>query len=488
MYGTEELIKEVMANLRLSNFEYSDEPLLFPASKMKQFTPKKYAEMRKIGENERPSANRAAKVFLAQARFMSDFEDDYNFEGEITAFHPTYSDMTVSQLRGYFSWRTRLRHGEIQAAPLPFTFLYAFELLNGIGASSPDESFEKLYDFTEKYSELDNRVVPYFSRWMHDCIILNGLDSSLLDEEFVFPENNEQSLRDVGFDEPEVLFLTVSQNSSYRIEQSALYKKYPEDTRQALAFVLRELSMYRDYDEYETALDALCGKKRIENYYMFPGIYYCTESLHEDCVYTANSSSRYICKNGFWMHEYTLITPSIQKRITAFLKNFASEMLKRKGLKALKTLPLERRLNELIIKGIDKYDAFKLEQSRPKINIDISKLDSIRMAAETTCEKLITEADINGGEIEAEVRETIPVTAEKNASPENELIKRLISGKDYKGFLHENGYMLSVLVDSINEKYFDVFGDTVIDFDGEAPFIIEDYLQDLKEAVENESA
>lgn len=46
--------------------------------------------------------------------------------------------------------------------------------------------------------------------------------------------------------------------------------------------------------------------------------------------------------------------------------------------------------------------------------------------------------------------------------------------------------MLSVLVDSINEKYFDLFGDTVIDFDGENPFIIEDYAQELKGATENE--
>ena len=38
--------------------------------------------------------------------------------------------------------------------------------------------------------------------------------------------------------------------------------------------------------------------------------------------------------------------------------------------------------------------------------------------------------------------------------------------------------MLSVLVDGINEKLFDVFGDTVLD---DTPDVIEDYRDELKE-------
>ena len=47
--------------------------------------------------------------------------------------------------------------------------------------------------------------------------------------------------------------------------------------------------------------------------------------------------------------------------------------------------------------------------------------------------------------------------------------------------------MLSVLADAINDKYFDEFGDTVIDFDGEMPFVIEDYQEDLRGLLENEN-
>ena len=40
--------------------------------------------------------------------------------------------------------------------------------------------------------------------------------------------------------------------------------------------------------------------------------------------------------------------------------------------------------------------------------------------------------------------------------------------------------MPSLLADSINEQLFDSFGDTVIEFDGEDPQIIEDYAEELK--------
>ena len=38
-----------------------------------------------------------------------------------------------------------------------------------------------------------------------------------------------------------------------------------------------------------------------------------------------------------------------------------------------------------------------------------------------------------------------------------------------------------IIAESINEKLFDDFGDTVIGFDGDVPFIIEDYADELRD-------
>ena len=41
--------------------------------------------------------------------------------------------------------------------------------------------------------------------------------------------------------------------------------------------------------------------------------------------------------------------------------------------------------------------------------------------------------------------------------------------------------MLSLVVDSINEKLFDVVGDAVIEYEGDDPVLVEDYLEDVRE-------
>ena len=64
---------------------------------------------------------------------------------------------------------------------------------------------------------------------------------------------------------------------------------------------------------------------------------------------------------------------------------------------------------------------------------------------------------------------------------------QVLAGEEYASLLRESGCMLSVLADAINDKYFDEFGDTVIDFDGETPFVIEDYQEDLRGLLENEN-
>ena len=62
-------------------------------------------------------------------------------------------------------------------------------------------------------------------------------------------------------------------------------------------------------------------------------------------------------------------------------------------------------------------------------------------------------------------------------------VSTLISGGDYDAKARENGSMTSVLADSVNEKLFDIIGDTAIVFEGDIPVILEDYIDDVKEIV-----
>ena len=62
---------------------------------------------------------------------------------------------------------------------------------------------------------------------------------------------------------------------------------------------------------------------------------------------------------------------------------------------------------------------------------------------------------------------------------EYRLLQCLLYGGDI-GWVQAEGRMLSVLADSINEKLYDTFQDSVLD---DTPQLVEDYIDDLKEMV-----
>ena len=62
---------------------------------------------------------------------------------------------------------------------------------------------------------------------------------------------------------------------------------------------------------------------------------------------------------------------------------------------------------------------------------------------------------------------------------EYRLLQCLLYGGD-RSWVRGEGYILSVLLDSINDKLYDVFLDSVLDEDGTP---LEDYLDELKEMV-----
>lgn len=119
-----------------------------------------------------------------------------------------------------------------------------------------------------------------------------------------------------------------------------------------------------------------------------------------------------------------------------------------------------------------------------KVSIDYSQLAKIRRDAAVTQDKLIVEEEAVEAEPDPAPEVAVPEgeTAQTPLSQEEyRLLQCLLYGRDY-GWVRASGLMLSVLVDSINEKLFDEFADSVLTLDN-GPELIEDYIQDLKERV-----
>ncbi|MCL2300610.1 MAG: TerB N-terminal domain-containing protein, partial [Firmicutes bacterium] len=58
--------------------------------------------------------------FARQAAYMRDFTDDYPKEIPFADGMPTYADMSLAQLRCYFSWRTQALAGAWGNTPLSY--------------------------------------------------------------------------------------------------------------------------------------------------------------------------------------------------------------------------------------------------------------------------------------------------------------------------------------------------------------------------------
>ncbi|MCL2696153.1 MAG: TerB N-terminal domain-containing protein, partial [Clostridiales bacterium] len=124
----------------------------------------------------------SARVFYKQAVFMRDFTDDFAEKVGFSAYFPCYQMMGYKQLRSYFTWRSRVRRGEVAETSVSYMFLYIYELLNNVGVGSPQEGLERLLAFLGDFSFHGGvSLNAYLVRWLKDYYVYYGLEGSFGD-------------------------------------------------------------------------------------------------------------------------------------------------------------------------------------------------------------------------------------------------------------------------------------------------------------------
>ena len=190
------------------------------------------------------------------------------------------------------------------------------------------------------------------------------------------------------------------------------------------------------------------------------------------------------CTNGVWRCRKYYGNRSRNRILGNIIKAVDSALRDRYEYRfRLRTEDVSKNIMSLIVKETDLLYKKRKMAEAPKIEIDLSQLDSIRKAAEITRDKLIVE-EVTPDITEMQSSEPETVQEAENDSPldaeESAFLKALLNGGDWKEQARAAGRMSSILADSINEKLFDLFGDTVIDFSDDTPVLIEDYTDELK--------
>lgn len=438
--------------------------------------------------------------FYRQGMLMANYEDDFAQMVPINKQRPVYHDLTVDQLRSYFSWRTKFRQGKYKPASAAYVYLLASELVCQIGVKDKADGLRQLRLLFAKCAEQKDISIG----WQQKHILQNYLVYYGFPLEEIRPDFDDELMRGEvyhnllsGEASGQELYQAICCLSAYLPKNNPLLKKEPEKFYELLAQVWQKVRL----NPYQL-LKLLVGEKTTLPVEMFADTVFFSLDPVKDAEIILAPGLVYRCQGGQWSNE--VYWPSSRQR--QLLANFMHEFdrLSRQSFKqgrALKEKELPPAFKQAIMQGIADYQEILAERARPKVKINLASLDQIRADAAETKESLLTEEErqLEAEEAEKNTSESNKQASESSAAEEKlakdidesaasdlgldeneeQLLLALFSGQPYQDFLRQRHLLLSVVVDQINEKIFDEIGDAVIDCDGQKAKIVEDYRSDL---------
>lgn len=431
-------------------------------------------------------------TFVKQGKLLAGYEDDYVYDRPVHYYYPTYQFLSDRELRGYFSWRTKLRRGDLRIASLTYAFLYIYELINQIGVKDSMEGFEKLKSFSRDYGALDSSIHVYLRQWMIDYAVYYQLSASLLeDNSKVVFDNSLWVLDNIREQDTEAILSALSVLAPSWLKRSRFYREHKQDMDTVIVRVLRKVSEHYDRRCKKTMVERYFGSYDLVPVRPFANAVFYDRLKIRDCAYPVDKVRIYHCRNGVWMVQKYVCIEQPSTELGDLLKTIDAVMRAAFGYgHPIKCKPAAKWLLKLIETETQTLlDQHKAAEAR-KITIDYSQLAKIRSDAAVTQEKLIVDEEAPEEEAplptpEAEAPAPPPAAPAPQTpldEPEYRLLRCLLYGGGL-GWVRDEGRLLSVLVDSINEKLFDEFSDSVLTPD-EPPEIIEDYIDDLKEMIQ----
>lgn len=486
---------------------YRETPLSFGAAPTEfrdPVVPVQILRMADLYEYGDGSCEQRNQNFFRQGKFMEDYEDDAPWIGDFSRYFPTYHDLNIRQLRGYFTWRSRVRRGEYAPTAASFPYIYLYELLCGIGTRSPEESLKKMQEFERGFLDLGfggAGMRKNLRRWMLEYAILHGLPPeearAYADPALLEKDNALAALKDPGAYSDREIFEALCFFGGKKLLQSPVVTEKRERGERLFAALWRYMTQ-RVVSEGKNIFTLCFGTPLAYFWRPLSNAVYWEERRETDTVYALDPCRSYSCKGGVWQEERYENLYFDLNRLTALLHEADRQF--RKYLKtgrALRQKPEGAWAAPLIETVIEADRRAAAEAARPKITIDLSALDRIRCNAELTRESLLTEEEREDGEIETSTVETEAKPAEEAAPSistlfgldafQTGILLTLLRGESPDAHIRELRLMPTVLADSINEALFDLIGDSVLICDGAELRLAEDYREDLAQLLEGQN-
>ena len=520
------LLEQILSDPRLRSSKafsttktYADEPIIRRGSQMDSYLPQKIGQMRELQRTPRSRTWSETRLFYEQARLMEGFEDNCPYHGQFQSYYPTYRTMTDRQLRGYFTWRARVRAGQVEQTAASFAYVYLYELLMGIGVEPGLKAFDAIEAFWKTYRQFDPGMDRYVPEWLVDYVVEHDLPAQLAvpyahlehDAAIAVLERAEKDALAAappkGRRRQPTDFAAMSsaagefaravcQLSSYRLDESRLYKERPEDVSRVLLAVYSRLALHYRGSRTQGLTETLFGLRFAVRHVMYASAVRYEPGFHEDCIYELSPTRRYVCKNGLWSCDSYHDGGARSAKLGQIVRAVDRQLRQALGYAhPLKDHAEAKYLVKIIDDEIAAYLGWKRATAPRRVEIDLSKLAGIRSAAAVTREALLVDEEREDSAVEG-AQEAVSMAAAEEAQQEapaqaddisnlglsedeTALLRALLDGRKYAGPGN-----VDLMVDAINEALFDLLGDTAIEFgaDGE-PQLVEDYAEDVRAAL-----
>ncbi|MCL1831153.1 MAG: TerB N-terminal domain-containing protein [Oscillospiraceae bacterium] len=420
--------------------------------------------------------------FYEQGKFMEDVTDVYPGIPPLFRYFPVYHGLSDNQLRRYFSWRTKVRNNDISYIEPSYAFLYVYEILANIGVKDPEEGLDILIRFWKNYSRHNSSLNRYLKRWIKDYYIFYRIPNSFASvvRKYDLKEEYPETINRVTeYD----IFLSLS---SYDVKKSKFYTadnieiiegsfcKVIDNLR--IHFSQKEKQLFNILFEFENKMEWEPFKDAV--FYK-----YSVEIPFAQVEFSKRET--YIVKNNEWVLTKRDPSDSSKYFMGYIIKKMESELRKITDYKN-KLYPSAKKIytsyfarNRIDIDEIDNIiihsiNEYYREKNRVVVEVDMSSLTRIRTEAAETQEKLTVETpnELPLSVVQPQVSssETVTESAFTNSNiediftdSEKTALELMLKGSGIKEYAASIDIMLEVLVDNINEKAMDNYGDSFID-------------------------
>lgn len=465
--------------------------------------PEEIRQMRRLYEPGDASLPRKCRNFYLQGKFMENYEDIVVFDGAKPRYLPAYHDLTLRELRGYFTWRKEIRKGNYRVAGNTMAMIYLYELVNGIGTTSPEESLQKMREFEEHYINMGSGsegLRANLRKWMLGVVVVNGLPPQeaweCLDEESRKHDEALLALLHPEDHSDEEVFRGLCFLGDPKLPQSSLLKKLGEEARPLFARVWR-YAVEQSAQEEKDLFAYYFGKPQTYRWYPLGNALYYDRLAPEPRPCIVNDCRKYFNRRGVWYQTGYPLMYYDRKKLKGFLREV--DRLLRKYLQF--GHPLTPKLDyawtwPYIEGAIEEDRQEKIEAARPKVTIHFDDLEKIRQDASVTRDSLLTEEELEESETPALPEEmpqpalpqgfVRPIGAEPDISLNPlhlQVLRALLARRPVEDMIAAEHGMPEVITDAVNEALFDEIGDTALECEGGSIRLVEDYREDVARLV-----